>query len=93
MEIRFDKPMHVYFIGIGGVSMSDLVSILLTEGFKVSGSDAKESELTRMPQNSTEVTDKDVARKLLLLLERIEEHDDVQNVYSNFDMDESLIGE
>ncbi|MBR5897795.1 MAG: UDP-N-acetylmuramate--L-alanine ligase, partial [Lachnospiraceae bacterium] len=47
MEIRFDKPMHVYFIGIGGVSMSGLASILLTEGFKVSGSDAKESELTR----------------------------------------------
>ena len=46
MEIRFDKPMHVYFIGIGGVSMSGLASILLTEGFKVSGSDAKESELT-----------------------------------------------
>jgi len=47
MKIQFDKPMHVYFIGIGGISMSGLASILLTEGFKVSGSDAKESELTR----------------------------------------------
>ncbi len=47
MNINFNKPMHVYFIGIGGVSMSGLASILLSQGFKVSGSDAKESELTR----------------------------------------------
>lgn len=47
MRIEFDKPMHVYFIGIGGISMSGLASILLAEDFKVSGSDAKESELTR----------------------------------------------
>lgn len=47
MRINFDKPMHVYFIGIGGISMSGLASILLAEGFEVSGSDAKESELTR----------------------------------------------
>lgn len=47
MNINFNKPMHVYFIGIGGVSMSGLASILLAQGFKVSGSDAKESELTK----------------------------------------------
>lgn len=47
MNINFNNPIHVYFIGIGGVSMSGLASILLAEGFKVSGSDAKESELTR----------------------------------------------
>jgi len=47
MNIEFDKPMHVYFIGIGGISMSGLASILLAENFKVSGSDAKESELTQ----------------------------------------------
>lgn len=46
MNIDFTKPMHVYFIGIGGISMSGLASILLAEGFKVSGSDAHESELT-----------------------------------------------
>lgn len=46
MNISFNDPKHVYFIGIGGISMSGLASILLTEGFKVSGSDAKESELT-----------------------------------------------
>ncbi len=46
MNINFSSPMHVYFIGIGAISMSGLASILLAEGFKVSGSDAHESELT-----------------------------------------------
>ena len=45
-EIDFQKPIHVHFIGIGGISMSGLAIILLREGFTVSGSDNKESELT-----------------------------------------------
>lgn len=44
--IDFDKPCHVHFIGIGGISMSGLAEILLQEHFTVSGSDSKESPLT-----------------------------------------------
>lgn len=45
-HIDFNKPNHVHFIGIGGISMSGLAEILLERGFTVSGSDAHESELT-----------------------------------------------
>ncbi|MDO4297158.1 MAG: UDP-N-acetylmuramate--L-alanine ligase [Lachnospiraceae bacterium] len=45
-QINYDQPVHVHFIGIGGISMSGLAAILLKEGFTVSGSDAKESPLT-----------------------------------------------
>lgn len=45
-QIDFHKPEAVHFIGIGGISMSGLAEILLDEGFPVSGSDAKKSELT-----------------------------------------------
>lgn len=45
-HINFSNPISVHFIGIGGISMSGLASILLTEGFSVSGSDAKASPLT-----------------------------------------------
>lgn len=44
--IDFNKPIHVHFIGIGGISMSGLAEILLKEGFTISGSDAKQSDLT-----------------------------------------------
>ena len=44
-EIDFKKPIHVYFVGIGGISMSGLAEILLSEGFRISGSDMKQSPL------------------------------------------------
>ena len=46
-QIDFHKPLHIHFIGIGGISMSGLAEILLEENFTVSGSDTKESPLTR----------------------------------------------
>ncbi|MGL5151967.1 MAG: UDP-N-acetylmuramate--L-alanine ligase [Clostridium sp.] len=46
-----DKQKKVHFIGIGGVSMSGLAAVLLNNGFKVSGSDSKESEITHRLKN------------------------------------------
>lgn len=45
-QIQFDRPVHVHFIGIGGISMSGLAEILLSRKFPVSGSDSHESALT-----------------------------------------------
>ena len=47
-KIDFSNPLHIHFIGIGGISMSGLAEILLEENFTVSGSDAKQSALTHM---------------------------------------------
>ena len=44
-QLDFSKPIHVHFIGIGGISMSGLAEILLKEDFKISGSDAKSSDI------------------------------------------------
>lgn len=41
-----DKNKKIHFIGIGGISMSGLAEILLERGFKVSGSDMKNSAIT-----------------------------------------------
>lgn len=45
-NIDFSTPVHVHFIGIGGISMSGLADILFDKGFTISGSDMKESALT-----------------------------------------------
>ena len=45
-KIDFKKPLHVHFIGIGGISMSGLAEILIKEHFTISGSDSKQSALT-----------------------------------------------
>ncbi len=47
-QINFNSPIHIYFIGIGGISMSGLAEILLSEGFRISGSDRTPSPLTHM---------------------------------------------
>lgn len=51
-KIDFKAPINIYFIGIGGISMSGLAHILNKEGFKVSGSDRAPSEITEMLEAS-----------------------------------------
>jgi len=46
-QIDFNKPIHIHFIGIGGISMSALARLLVNRGFTISGSDWHESELTK----------------------------------------------
>ena len=45
--IDFQKPIHVHFIGIGGISMSGLAEILLNRHFTVTGSDMQASDMTK----------------------------------------------
>ncbi len=46
-QLDFAAPIHVHFIGIGGISMSGLAEILHKAGFHISGSDARSSKLTQ----------------------------------------------
>ncbi len=46
-RITFSNPVSVHFIGIGGISMSALAELLHRQGFRVSGSDLKETPLTK----------------------------------------------
>ena len=47
-KIDFHHPVSVFFVGIGGISMSGLAEILADAGFRVSGSDRARSALTDM---------------------------------------------
>ena len=50
-KINFNQPIHIHFIGIGGISMSGLARVLLMEGFTVSGSDLTPSSITHELEN------------------------------------------
>lgn len=50
-------------------------------------------EISRLPKNTVDVTDPDVARKILKLMNRLDDHDDVQNVSSNFNIPESIMAQ
>lgn len=63
----------------------------VVEGLEKEGFKSLTAELTRIPQNTVEVTDENTASQIMRLLERIEEHDDVQNVYANFDIPDEIM--
>jgi YebC/PmpR family DNA-binding regulatory protein len=48
------------------------------------------AELTLIPQNTIDLTEDD-ARKVLKLMERLDDHDDVQNVASNFNIADDVM--
>lgn len=48
------------------------------------------AELTMVPQATVRLADRQ-AEQMLRLMEALEDHDDVQNVYANFDIDKSLM--
>jgi UDP-N-acetylmuramate--alanine ligase len=43
----FAKIQRIHFVGIGGIGMSGIAEVLLTLGYKVSGSDLRESQVTQ----------------------------------------------
>lgn len=63
----------------------------VVEGLEKEGFKSTNAELTRIPENTIEVTDEKTASQILKLLDKIEEHDDVQNVYSNFDISDDIL--
>ncbi len=49
------------------------------------------SEISMIPQTTVPVNEPETARKILALMEDFEDHDDVQNVYANFDIPEDIL--
>jgi UDP-N-acetylmuramate--alanine ligase len=47
MSLFRSRPAKIHFVGIGGIGMSGIAEVLLNLGYAVSGSDLKESDITR----------------------------------------------
>ena len=62
----------------------------IKEGLEKKGWKVAEAKLSMIPQNCIAL-DRKAAESMLKLVEAIEEHDDVQNVYSNFDIPEDVL--
>ncbi|MFN8026349.1 MAG: YebC/PmpR family DNA-binding transcriptional regulator [Acidimicrobiia bacterium] len=63
------------------------VRTALTEG----GIEVKESELTMLPSATVEIDEASKAKSVLRVIDALEEHDDVQNVYANFDIPDDVM--
>lgn len=63
----------------------------VTEELEKAGFKSITAEFTRIPQNEIEITDEKTAQNIMRLYTRLDEHDDVQNVYMNFDISDELM--
>lgn len=68
--------------------VSDVKNKLTEKGFTVIS-----FELTRKPLTTISITDSEKARRILSLLEKLEELDDVYKLYSNFDIPEAILAQ
>ena len=56
------------------------------ESLEKQGVNFLEAAITMIPETTVEITDLEAARKAMTLIELLEDHDDVQNVYTNLDL-------
>ncbi len=54
------------------------------------GIDMASAELSKIPENTVEISEKDAA-KVIRLMDALENQDDVQNIYANFDIPEEIL--
>ena len=66
--------------------------VTLRQAFEDASIAPDEADISMLPQN-TILVDEETGRKLMRLVEALEDNDDVQNVYANFDLPESLLAE
>ena len=68
--------------------MTDVVAAITKADFVV-----ESSEIIRVPATTVEIDDVATARKVLNLMERLDDHDDVQSVSANFSIPDEAIGQ
>lgn len=68
---------------------SDLVAV--RGALEEAGLEPGTSELSMVPSSSVEVASESEAKRVLRLIEALDDHDDVQNVYSNFDIPDAVM--
>ena len=67
-------------------SLADVRDALETAGFAV-----ESAELTMVPKTTVQVEAENDAKKILRLIDQLEDNDDVQDVYANFDIPEQVL--
>lgn len=59
----------------------------VADALAAKGIETASAEVTMVPDNTVRIEGKD-AEKMMSLVDALEEHDDVQNIYANYEMDE-----
>jgi YebC/PmpR family DNA-binding regulatory protein len=61
------------------------------QALEQAGIQIESAEITMLPKTTVRIEEEAAARKLLRLMEALEENDDIQDVYANFDIPEGVL--
>ena len=84
----FEADEEGYVVFTAPADMEQVRQALLDQEIPIA-----EALLTPIPQNTVEVADVEQARKIVRLMDMLEDHDDAQGVYANFALAETLDSE
>ena len=63
----------------------------MREALEAAGFTVESAELTMVPKTTVSVEDEATAKKIVRLMDALEDNDDVQDVYANFDIPERVL--
>lgn len=95
-----DFMMQALDCGAEDVKEEDGKFIVITEftdfmnvktSLEAQGIMIENAEPTMIPENNVEITDEEGAKKVLKLYEALEDNEDVQNIYANFEISDELM--
>ena len=61
------------------------------EGLEGQGIKLEDADVVMLPENTVEINDADTAARVVKLIDLLEDHDDVQNVYNNMSIDDNIL--
>jgi YebC/PmpR family DNA-binding regulatory protein len=61
------------------------------EGFEEQGINLEDADVVMLPENTVEINDADTAARVIKLVDLLEDHDDVQNVFTNMSISDEIL--
>jgi|SRR3989344_9417762 len=86
VEDYFDENKQMYLVYTEASKLAEVSTKLTQAGYEV-----EKAEIVLKPTTLVEIKDKEQAQKIVDFTQKLEESDDVQKVYANFDLPEELI--
>jgi YebC/PmpR family DNA-binding regulatory protein len=81
-----EQDGSTFTVSCEGTNLAAVRTAIEAAGFTVDS-----AELTMVPKTTVEVADENEAKKILRLMDQLEDNDDVQDVYANFDIPEQVL--
>ena len=82
----YNEMDGIYFIYTAPKELESVKNYISNQNFEI-----ESAEITMEPKNSVQIDSKSAAEQVIRFVEKLEELDDVSQVYSNFDIDEDLL--